>query len=194
MRPAEPAPSHQPNPTFRLVLLVVLLLVTLAAGGALGWLLIGDRGTGDDPQSESEAAMARTEQFVLRLNTLGPDQLDGGRLTEYRQQVAEVVTPAFAADFEANGLPLAERLVTQAGYGRTAEILGVGVESIDEDTATVLVAASLTGSYPDPKAPKDGAKRAQSDEDVLRWEVDLVRTDGTWLVDDYSPVTGEATP
>ena len=57
--------------------------------------------------------------------------------------------------------------------------------------ARALVAGGLTGSYPDPQHPDDESKRSYGPEDVLRWEVDLVKTDGTWLVDAYTPVTGE---
>jgi Mce-associated membrane protein len=136
--------------------------------------------------------MSQTEQFVLRLNTYGPDQLDDqGHLTGYRDQVSEVITPKFGSDFETSGLPIAEQTVSQAGYGRTADVFGVGVESLDADSATAIVAAGLTGTYPDPKHPDDASKRVAADQDVLRWEVDLVKTDGTWLVDDYAPVTGE---
>lgn len=178
--------------TFRLVLLVVLVVVLLASAGVLVWLLTERRGEADGVQSERDAVMSQTRQFVLRLNTYGPDQLDDqGHLTGYRDQVLEVITPKFAADFEKSGLPIAEQAVAQAGYGRSAQIFGVGVESIDADSATVIVAAGLTGSYPDPKHPDDQAERVDADQDVLRWEVDLVRTDGTWLVDDYAPVTGE---
>lgn len=192
MTTAEPTPEKQPNATFRLVLLVVLLVLLIASAATLAWLLLDRRGEADSLQSEREAVMSQTEQFVLRLNTLDPEQLDdSGHLAEYQQQVAEVVTPTFAADFETNGLPLAERLVTQAGYARNAEVFGLGVESLDGDSATVIVAAGLTGSYPDPKDPENATKRVEADEDVLRWEVDLVRTDGEWLVDDYTPVTGE---
>ncbi|MFL5770999.1 MAG: hypothetical protein ACJ765_13065 [Chloroflexota bacterium] len=171
----------------------LLLVALVAAAATLGWLLVDrDGGSGDDAQADREAVMAQTEQFVLRLNTYGPDQLDDqGHLTEYRDQVTEVITAKFASDFETSGLPIAEETVKTAGYGRSAKIFGVGVESIDEDSATVIVAAGMTGSYPDPKHPDDGSQRVDADEDVLRWEVDLVKTDGTWLVDDYAPVTGE---
>lgn len=178
--------------TFRLVLLVVLVVVLLASTGGLAWLLTERRGEADGVQSERDAVMSQTRQFVLRLNTYGPDQLDDqDHLTAYRDQVLEVITPKFAADFEKSGLPIAEDTVAQAGYGRSAKVFGVGVESIDADSAVAIVAAGLTGSYPDPKHPNDQAKRVDADQDVLRWEVDLVKTDGTWLVDDYAPVTGE---
>lgn len=178
--------------TGRLALLVVLVVALLASVVTLVWLLADRRAESDDLQAEREAVMSATEQFVLRLNTYGPDQLDDqGRLTDYRDQVIEVITPKFAADFEESGLPIAEQTVAQAGYGRAAEIAGVGVESLDDDSATAIVAADLTGSYPDPEARGDRSKRVDADQDVLRWEVDLVRSDGTWLVDDYTPVTGE---
>lgn len=197
MTTVDPTPDNQPNRTFRLVLLVVLLVALVASAATLGWLLV-DRagGSSDDAaQTDREAVMSQTEQFVLRLNTYGPDQLDDqGHLTEYRDQVKQVITPKFASDFETSGLPIAEETVKTAGYGRSAKIFGVGVESIDEDSATVIVAAGMTGSYPDPKAPDDASKRVDADEDVLRWQVDLVKVDGKWLVDNYTPVTGEDAP
>ena len=178
--------------TFRLVLLVVLVALLLVSAGALVWLLADRRGAADDLQTQRESVMSQTEQFVLRLNTYGPDDLDDqGKLSTYQQSVSEVITPKFASDFEQSGLPIATQTVQQAGYGRTAQVFGVGVQSIDSDSAVAIVAAGLTGSYPDPKHPDDDAKRLSGGQDVLRWEVDLVKTDGTWLVDDYAPVTGE---
>ena len=169
--PERPAASSR----FRLVLLVVLVLALLVSGGVLVWQLAQRRGDADHVQSDREAVMSQVEQFVLRLNTYGPDQLDAqGHLPEYEKQVTAVITPKFAADFEKSGLPLAEKTVDQAGLGRTAKIFGVGVDSIDDDSATAIVAAGLSGSYPDPKHPKDTAKRIPIDTDVLRWSVKLV--------------------
>ena len=177
--------------TFRLVLLAVLVALLLGSAGVLVWLLAERRGSSGDLQSERETVMSRTEQFVLRLNTYGPDDLDDqGHLGDYQDRVDEVISPKFGSDFESSGLPIAEQTVKQAGYGRTAEVFGVGVQSIDSDSAVAIVAAGLTGSYPDPDHPDDAAKRVSGGEDVLRWEVDLVKTGGTWLVDDYTPVTG----
>jgi hypothetical protein len=171
----------------------VLVALLLVSAGVLVWLLADRRGAAEDLQSERESVMSQTEQFVLRLNTYGPDDVDSqGHLTKYKDSVSEVITPKFASDFEQSGLPIAEQTVQQAGYGRTAEVFGVGVQTIDSDSAVAIVAAGLTGTYPDPKHPDDASKRVSGGEDVLRWEVDLVKTDGKWLVDDYSPMTGES--
>jgi Mce-associated membrane protein len=176
----------------RSVLLGVLVVALLASAGALVWLLAERRGEAGGVQSERDAVLRQTEQFVLRLNTYGPDGLDAqGHLPDYQKQVVAVITAKFAADFERTGLPIAEQTVAQAGYSRAVEVYGVGVESMDGDSATAIVAAGFTGSYPDPQHPKDDAKRVESDPDVLRWEVDLVRSDGAWLVDDYAPVNAE---
>ena len=178
--------------TFRLVLLIVLVVLLIASSCALVWVLTTRTDEADDLQQERDAVMSQTRQFVLRLNTYGPDDLDEQKhLTAYQDQVDEVITPKFAADFESSGLPIAEQTVAQAGYSRAAEVFGVGVQQIDEDSAVAIVAAGLSGSYPDPKHPDDEAKRIAAGEDVLRWKVDLVKTDGEWLVDDYAPVTGE---
>ncbi len=40
------------------------------------WLLAERRGAADGVQSEREAVMRQAEQFMLRINTYGPDQLD----------------------------------------------------------------------------------------------------------------------
>ena len=70
-----------------------------AAGSAGSWATA--TAASDAAQTDREAVMSQAEQFVLRLNTYGPDQLDDqGHLTEYRDQVKEVITPKFAADFE----------------------------------------------------------------------------------------------
>ena len=189
--------SEGPRPTrlrptrVRLVLLVVLLAALVASSCALVWVLTTRDGESDGAQQEREQVMSQTRQFVLRLNTYGPDDLDEEkRLRDYQAQVTEVITPKFAADFESSGLPIAEQTVARAGYSRSAEVFGVGVQRLDEDSAVAIVAAGLTGSRPDPKAPDDASKRGAA-EDVLRWEGDLVKVDGEWLVDDYAPVTGE---
>lgn len=191
-READPGRPAGRRSTLRLVLLVVLVLALLASVGSLAWLLAARRGGADDLQAQRDAVMSRTQQFVLRINTYGPDLLDkDGHMPQYRDRVTEVITPKFGSDFEDTGLPIAEKTVAGAGYARTAKIFGVGVESLDDDSATTIVAGAITGSYPDPKHPHDQSRRISVQPDVVRWEVKLVRTGGEWLVDDYTPVTGE---
>jgi Mce-associated membrane protein len=170
------------SPTFRVVVLGVLVVALLAASGTLIWLLAGRRGEAEDVQQQREAVMAQTDQFMLRMGTYGPSMLDDhGQMPTYRSRVKAVITPKFATSFEQQA-GTAEQLVQQAGVSRKAEIFSTAVSTIDSDSASALVAGSFTDTY------KKGGQQAPV---PFRIEVSLVRTDGTWLVDDFTPVTGE---
>lgn len=190
-----PAPRAVGARVFLMFLLLVLLVASLVllayASVTRPVEAVGVTGEQDSVQAERDAVMSQTQQFVLRLNTYGPDQLDDqDHLPDYEKLVTAVITPKFAADFEKSGLPIAEKVVAQSGYGRSAKVFGVGVESMDEDSATAIIAAGLSGSYPDPKHPDDATKRVSTEADVLRWDVKLVKVDGKWLVDDYTLAGG----
>ncbi len=127
--------------------------------------------------------MSQTRQFMLRMGTYGPDQLEGGQLPEYRELVTEVITPKFATSFD-QSVATAEQIVAQAGVSREAEVFSAGVSTIDADSATALVAGTFTDSYP------DNAGELRPQEPVpFRIQVTLVKTEGEWLVDDFTPVT-----
>ena len=124
---------------------------------------------------------------MLRINTYGPDLLEGDTMPKYRELVEEVITPKFAADFEKNA-PLAEATVKQAGLARTAEVFSTGVSAIDADSATALVAGSITQSYP--KTPGSDERVRDRAGAVPRPGRRWSRSKGAWLVDDFSPLTG----
>ncbi len=155
---------------------------------SLVWLVssrgVGAVGVGGDQeqvQSEREAVMAQTEQFMLRMGTYGPDLLDDkGAMPEYRQRVEDVITPKFAVSFEKEAAT-AEQIVAQAQISRQASVFATGVSAIDDDSATALVAGAFTDSY-----PKTGAREPAP----FRIEVSLVKVKGEWLVDNFTPVTG----
>ena len=105
-----------------------------------------------------------------------------------------MITPKLKESFE-ESVTAAEATVTQAGLGRKAEVFGVGVSAIDSDSATVLVAGSLTNSYP--KDPNDIDGERQDDPSgplPYRIQVELVKIKGEWLVDSFVPVADTGTP
>ena len=180
--------------TLRLALLAVLSVLLLASVAAVAYLgatrpvpALGIDGDQAALQTQRESVMAQAEQFMLRINTYGPDRLaDDGTMPDYRKLVEEVITPKFAADFEKNA-PLAEATVKQAGLARSAQVFSTGVSAIDSDSATALVAGSITQSYP--KKPGSD-QRVQTEPAPFRVQVSLVKIKGTWLVDDFQPLTG----
>src|SRR5262245_64721557 len=98
----EPPPSPPPRSAlFRLVLLGILVVALIASLAWIAVLKSNRTGSVDALQSDREAAMAATQQFVLRVNTYGPSLLDDqGEMPEYRSRVKAVITPKFAASFD----------------------------------------------------------------------------------------------
>ena len=194
----DPASETDQRPTshsLRLTLLVVLLALLLASTAAVAYFAatrpvpaLGIEGSQAELQNERESVMAQAEQFMLRVNTYGPDLLEGDTMPDYRKLVEEVITPKFAADFEKN-VPAAEQTVKEAGLARTCQVFSTGVSAIDSDSATALVAGSFTNSYP--KSPGSD-ERVETDPAPFRVQVKLVKIKGTWLVDDFTPLTGDA--
>lgn len=192
-RPAETGgatPDPAPPPRRRRLLAVALTLVVVACVALLVWLSAGGRasaGGGLDHLEEREEVMSLTDQFVKRLGTYSPDMLDGsGQMPDYREQVREVITPKFAADFDKE-VATAEQLVAQGGITRTADVFATAVSSVDDDSARVLVAGAFTDSY----RQGEGTKARTVDQEPLpfRFTVDLVMIEGEWLVDDFTPVS-----
>ncbi len=184
----ETQPGTHGAPRARRLIAAVLVVLILASAGTLVWLLTQRSGAASDVQSEREQVMSQARQFILRVNTYGPELLaEDGTMPDYRERVLDVITDKFAADFEET-VPAAEATVAQAGFSRRAEVFGAGVSVIDSDSATALVAGSFTNSYPD---PDDDAKRVDDLPLPFRVEIELVKVDGEWLVDNFTPVTGE---
>ena len=194
----QPLDKGSSSPGFRLAFLVGLIALLLAATAAVAYLAatrpvpaVGIDGEESERQAQREDVMSRAGQFMLRVNTYGPDLLaEDGTMPEYRELVEELITPKFAEDFE-KGVPAAEQTVAGAGVARTARIFSTAVSAIDADSATALVAGSFTNSSP----KKPGSEvRVELDPAPFRVSVDMVKIDGEWLVDDFTPLTGEAEP
>jgi hypothetical protein len=143
-------------------------------------------GGADDPRTR-ELVMSQANQFMLRINTYGPSDLDKqNKMPGYVERVSEVITPKLDAEFEKQ-VTLAEQSVAQAGLARSIALYATGLDAVDTDVASVLVTGAITQSYPDPT--KKG--RIEYEPLVFRYQVSLVKTGGSWLVDDFAPVKGE---
>lgn len=196
--PGDPAEVTSDHPTsapraarFRLLLLgvlVVALVASVVAGVGLGrsrdvWPFAS--ASSDLVQTDREAAMAQTQQFVLRVNTYGPSMLDSqGQMPSYRARVKAVITPKFAVSFD-QGVTVAEQSVKNYHLKRSCAVFATGTEVIDSDSATVLVAGSISQTV----LNKKGKRISTGEPSPFRLRVTLDKIDGTWLVDDYRTVT-----
>ncbi|GAA1442673.1 hypothetical protein GCM10009641_57760 [Mycobacterium cookii] len=193
---AEPAAGARRPQQRRTVLAAVLALVAVVCVALMVWMSSGGRSSGADGAlslpEEREQVMGLTSQFVKRLGTYSPDMLDdSGQMPAYREQVREVITPKFAADFDQE-VATAEQLVAQGGITRNADVFATAVSSIDDDSARVLVAGAFTDSYR--QGEGDEAQVVDQEPLPFRFTVDLVVIEGEWLVDDFSPVSSGEEP
>jgi Mce-associated membrane protein len=155
-----------------------------SAGARLASLVTGEgRGGEDDQLTEArarEAVLAQATQYVLRINAFGPGDLDAqNQLTAYRDRVHEVVTPKLRASFD-QGVLIAEAQVSQAGFGRESRVVAAGVVSMSADEAIVLASVEIRNTYPDPQDPE---QRLQDLPQLIRYQLQMRKIDGTWLAD-----------
>ena len=182
---------------FRLVLLAVLVVLVLVSGVALSALATSRLDVSLSPlsisskahevQADRDAVMLQTQQFVMRVNTYGPQLLDSsGQMPEYRKLVKEVITPKFAVSFD-QSVTAAEQSVKNYGIRRTCAVFRTGVEVLDSDSAQVLVAGSFSSTYQN----KKGKRVPNGGPTPFRLRVSLVKINDRWLVDNYEPVVQE---
>lgn len=174
--------------------LLALLAGVLVAGLAVSAVIVLGNGTGSGlgakvdsvrkpPVSVSkdrEQVLAAADTFATRFNTYGPDLLDQqGKMPKYAE-VGTLMTAKFRTVFDQN-VVLAEKTVSETGIARVANVLGTGISQIDRDSATVLIGTTVDSSYPSPDDPKE---RIDFAPQRFRYEISLVKVDGSWLVDD----------
>lgn len=171
-------------------LLVGLAVIGLVVSG----LIVFGRGAGDglgdkvssifdppsDTSAEREEVLAAGRTFVQRFNTYGPDMLDDqGKMPAYAA-VGDLMTAKFDTVFEKN-VGYAEATVKQTKISRKGTPYGVGLASMDDDSAEVLAAGIVEFSYP---APKKGDPPLTFEPVRFRYQVSLRKIGGKWLVDD----------
>lgn len=184
----ERPPATEPSATSvraRWGTLVVLLALIVASLVVLGLHFTrGDSDAADSLASDRESAMAAADKFMVTVNTYGPDMLgkDGKTMPSYRTAVEKLLTAKYVTEFEQN-VPYAEATVAGNKAGRSAKVFQTGVAAIDEDTATVLVAGQLTVTLPQ----KGSKKPVVAGRELFRVNVDLVKSHGSWLVDNWGP-------
>lgn len=176
----------------RRLLLVVLVALLLVATGVLAWLALDRTGEAEEVQDERDAVMAATQEFMQRFGSYGPELLaEDGTMPDYREQVTEVITPKFATSFEEQ-VTAAEQIVAQSGVTRSVDVFSTGVAVLDDDSATALAAGTFTDDYGQAAAGEGAEGQAAVQPFPFRLEVSLVKIDGEWLVDNFTPVTGAA--
>lgn len=147
---------------------LVLLLVAAVAAGIWGFARLSSA----EKEIDARADVVRVaEQFAVAVNNFDSNSVD-----DYRSTVSELLSTKFRGEYD----KAMEDIVTsvqEAEMESEGEVLASGVATIDDDSARVLVVSDATV-----KTVFDERQRH------FRWEVSLVKVEGKWLVDDFTPV------
>ncbi len=144
--------------------LAVVLVALLAALG----LVVTSRGDVDDGLSTAQrevAAAARAEAVAFL--TVDHEDMDA---------VVDAVLAGATGDFAEQYAAQRDTLVSEAERTEatsTGEVVALGVGDLDDDSATVLVAANSTVT--------NSGTGAEGQVRYYRLRLDLVREDGRWL-------------
>jgi len=180
-------PSRPASPRFRQILFASLCLGLVAALVVLV-VSLGARIDADndadahrESQSERSTVMLRTRDWVLAAlnyskSDLGPDN----KMTEFGEKVSAMLTTTNRAQYEKT-LPGLAQLVSKEGFGRVTTVQRTGVETIDDDSARVLVAGLISETQ----------KKTELPPVPYQLLVELEKVQGKWLIADFNDVGGE---
>ncbi|MGI9085660.1 MAG: hypothetical protein ACR2FE_10295 [Aeromicrobium sp.] len=151
------------------ILVVVGVLV-----GVAGLLIPRITGGGGD-DAERKAVVSRATDFAVTYNTYEVAQKD-----DYQKRMKGLLTSAYFKQFTTVTDALFEALEGKDQKSGEAKVLGVAVDSIDEDSAVALIAvdASITTSRDDQAVPRR-----------FRWKVSFARQKGEWLVRQFETIS-----
>ena len=121
-------------------------------------------------QSRSDVTAA-AERFAVQVNNYDVASVD-----DYQAGITPLLSPKFKGEFDKAMTDIVQS-VKQAKMTSKGEVLTSAVASLDPDSAQVLVVSDANV-----KTVFDTRARH------FRWEVSLVKIDGKWLVDNFSPV------
>jgi Mce-associated membrane protein len=158
----------------RLLSYVLSAALLLALVAAVVVTVVGNQTSSAGGTTQESAAREDVQRvassFAANVNTYSSDDIES-----YRKRVAPLLTPRFEGQFS----KFLDSLIAQMRSEQLrskGEVLVTGVSSVDADSATVLVVS-------DADVSSVGGQRARH----FRWEVDLLRQDGRWLVNDFEP-------
>jgi hypothetical protein len=153
--------------------------------GVAGFLLPRFGGS-DDTQSERQEVVRRASDFAVAFNTYTVEDK-----ADYQRRMKTLMTPSYFKEFTEITDAMFGAIEDKKQSSGDAKVLATAVDSIDQDSAVVLVAVNAG-------VRSSGAKTAV--ERRFRWTVTFGRYQGEWRVREFDSVaplqatTGEATP
>ena len=163
--------TQAPSRTPRILLALVVLGVLVGVAGLLVPRLVGPGG--EDPRRAE--VVSRATDFAVTYNTY-----DVADKADYQERMKGLLTPSYYREFTRITDAVFSALESKDQKSGDADVKSVAVDTIDEDSATAIVAvdAAIT------TAADDAAVQRR-----FRWKVTFAREGDEWLVSQFETVT-----
>ena len=168
--------------TIRLLSILTVVGVLVGVGG----FLLPRLGGSDDTHRERQEVVRRASDFAVAFNTYTVEDK-----ADYQKRMKTLMTPSYFKEFTKITNAMFGAIEDKKQSSGDAKVLATAVDSIDQDSAVVLVAVNAG-------VKSSGAKTAV--ERRFRWTVTFGRYKDEWRVREFDAVaplqatTGEATP
>ena len=180
MATARPSSIEVSNPHWSGARRVIGVLATLTVLGlvvGLAGLFGPARVSYPDGSTKStrEAAISAANDFAVAYNTY-----DVAKLDDYQKRVGSMLTDSYRKEFDKITDSIFTALTVKKQTSGDAKVLQIAVDTIDSDSADLLVAvdAQLKNTDNENAVPRN-----------MRWQVSLVLEDGKWKIDKFESVS-----
>ncbi|MGJ9413174.1 hypothetical protein ACHAAC_10745 [Aeromicrobium sp. CF4.19] len=160
--------SRKRLPVVLTVLGVLVGVIALVVGLVVPML-------GDGEESGDRAAVVqRAEDFAVTYNTYDVAEKD-----EYQERMRDLLTEGFYGEFTQITDAVFSAIDSKDQRSENARVVATAIDTIDDDSAVVLVAvnAAITTAGSEAAVPRR-----------FRWEVTFAKEDGEWLVSQFDAV------
>lgn len=163
--------------TRRALAVMIVLGVLMAAGG----LLLGSTANaGQGQAADRNQVVAKANDFAIAYNTY-----DVSNLADYQERIVGLLTPKYNEQFVEVTDAIFGALEDKKQRSGDAKLVGAAIESIGDDSASVIVAvdAAITNTDTKVAVPRH-----------FRWKLSFTKSDDRWLVSNFESVaSAEAT-
>ncbi len=161
------------NPSATPIRLLSILTVLGVLVGAAG-LLVSAVAGGDDSRGERQAVVTRATDFAVAFNTYTVEKKG-----DYQRRMKTLMTPSYYKEFAKITNAMFAAIDDKKQSSGDAKVIATAVDSIDEDSAVVLVAVNAAVKSTDEKAAV---------ERRFRWTVTFGRYKDEWRVREFDAV------
>lgn len=156
----------------RLFMIVTIVCVLIGLAGI--FVPKFTSGDGQQTNSDREGVVTTATDFAMAYNTY-----DVAKAADYQKRMSGLLSKSYSKEFDKITTEIFKALIPKRQVSNNAKVLGVAVDSIDKDSAVVLVAADATLSNTDNEAVV--ARH-------MRWRLNMVKQKGAWVVDKLTSV------